>query len=55
MPFQVDLRKNFARYCVRNGVKHLKRYTFGKVYAQADPYGKCQVGAAPSIGPGEES
>ncbi|VIO88081.1 Uncharacterized protein BM_BM7162 [Brugia malayi] len=31
-----DLRRAFARYCVRNGVNRLKRYDCGKVFGRPD-------------------
>ncbi|VDN04109.1 unnamed protein product [Thelazia callipaeda] len=34
-----DLRRNFARYCVRNGVNRLKRYSYGKVFGRSDALG----------------
>ncbi|MFH4979162.1 hypothetical protein AB6A40_005871 [Gnathostoma spinigerum] len=35
----LDLRTNFARYCVRNGINRLKRYTRGKVFYRSDAIG----------------
>uniref|UniRef100_A0A0N5B0K5 Protein kinase domain-containing protein n=1 Tax=Syphacia muris TaxID=451379 RepID=A0A0N5B0K5_9BILA len=37
LPF--DLRRTFVRYCVRNGINRLKRYTVGKVYGFSDELG----------------
>uniref|UniRef100_A0A914DG61 Uncharacterized protein n=1 Tax=Acrobeloides nanus TaxID=290746 RepID=A0A914DG61_9BILA len=33
----LDLRQNFARFCVRNGISRMKRYSFGKVFSKNDP------------------
>ncbi|CAG9533873.1 unnamed protein product, partial [Cercopithifilaria johnstoni] len=33
-----DLRRAFARYCVRNGVNRLKRYGCGKVFGRPDAF-----------------
>uniref|UniRef100_A0A915PPF6 non-specific serine/threonine protein kinase n=1 Tax=Setaria digitata TaxID=48799 RepID=A0A915PPF6_9BILA len=34
-----DLRRAFARYCVRNGVNRFKRYACGKVFGRSDALG----------------
>lgn len=33
----MDLRQNFVRFCVRNGIQRLKRFNFGRVYSQGKP------------------
>ncbi|VDM23310.1 unnamed protein product [Wuchereria bancrofti] len=38
-----DLRRAFARYCVRNGVNRLKRYGCGKVFGRPDAAGKTSI------------
>lgn len=37
LPF--DLRRAFIRYCVRNGINRLKRFSFGKVFGFSDVLG----------------
>ncbi|KHJ96206.1 kinase domain protein [Oesophagostomum dentatum] len=32
----IDLRQNFVRYCARNSINRMKRYTFDRVYANKD-------------------